>query len=53
MSDVLLVLVCESCGRTADTRAVGWRAFHGAEDDDSLSVVVFCPGCAQEVDDDA
>jgi len=51
-SDVLIVLVCANCGVASEGTARGWQAFHGAEDDDSTSVVVLCPGCAEEVGDD-
>jgi len=45
------VLVCADCGVKAEGRARDWRAFLGTEDDDSTSVVVLCPTCAEEVDD--
>ena len=44
-------LVCAGCGLESEGTARGWQAFHGAEDDDSTSVVVLCPGCAEEVGD--
>ena len=44
-------LECASCTAESVDSARGWRAFHGTEDDDSTSVVVLCPGCAEEVGD--
>ncbi len=46
------MLVCANCGVASEGTARDWRAFHGTEDDDSTSVVVLCPGCAEEVGDD-
>jgi hypothetical protein len=38
---------CAECGIESDERALGWRALIGEEDDGSLIVAVFCPGCAE------
>jgi hypothetical protein len=42
------VPICIECRTQSDSRAVGWRAYLGDDDE----VVVFCPGCASREFDD-
>lgn len=42
------MLVCVECGREAEGRAVGWRAYREdiPSEGDPPAVAVFCPDCA-------
>ena len=42
-------LTCVECGIESDDRAWSWEAFLGAEDDDTQTVVILCPECAEEL----
>lgn len=42
-NDVVLRLVCSVCAAESDGRATG--ALLGVEDDDDVTVEVFCPAC--------
>lgn len=46
MSAVVTRLTCAVCGVESEGRARGWRALLGREDDDTVTVQVFCPACA-------
>jgi hypothetical protein len=41
--------VCGACGCDSDGEARGWEGHLGREDDDSVTVVFFCPTCSIEV----
>jgi hypothetical protein len=41
------LLRCANCGVESSSSASGWRAYLGAEDDDSTCVEIFCPACAE------
>jgi hypothetical protein len=46
-------LVCEECGCESDVFTRGWEGHLGIEDDDSVSLVFFCPECVDELRRDA
>jgi hypothetical protein len=41
-------LVCAVCGVESEWNARGWRALPRREDDDAVSVQLFCPDCAAQ-----
>ena len=43
----VLRLTCAVCGVESKGKARGWRALLGREDDDAVTVQVFCPECAE------
>ncbi len=44
-------LVCDDLNHVyRDGNGRGWKAYLGAEDDESESVVVLCPACSQAFD---
>ena len=42
------VLDCEECGCDSDDDAHGWTGHLAREEDDSITVAVFCPVCSDE-----
>jgi hypothetical protein len=43
----LVILECAECKVVSTGKALGWRALLGLEDDDTETVVVLCPECAE------
>jgi hypothetical protein len=43
----LVILECAECKVASTGKARGWRALLGLEDDDTETVVVLCPECAE------
>lgn len=43
----LVMLECAECKVVSTGKARGWRALLGLEDDDTETVVVLCPDCAE------
>jgi hypothetical protein len=41
------MLECAECKVSSTGKARGWRALLGLEDDDTETVVVLCPDCAE------
>ena len=42
-------LVCDECGRTSDLEALDWEGHLGRENDGSVTVIFFCPDCAESI----